>query len=192
MKIKIYPFCFLALALFFSLTTSAQPPAAGDYRSAATGDWTDPAIWETYNGTAWIPASAAPSSTDGVITILSGHSVSINGPVTTDQTIVDAGGSLLVNVFSSVDGGNDLTIADGTGTDLIVNGTLFLGTFNVITGAGDILVNGTMTWTSGTLDAVTAIGSAGVANLSGDFTKNLNANLTNNGTFNSATGTSLG
>jgi hypothetical protein len=91
--------------------------AAGDYRSAASGNWNAIATWQRYDGTNWVAAAATPTSADGVITIRNGHVVTISATVAYDQVVVDAGGQ--VTVPSSVAS----TLANGTGTDLTINGT---------------------------------------------------------------------
>lgn len=91
---------------------------AGDFRSAATGNWSSAATWETYNGTEWEAASISPTSADGSISIQSGHVVTVTADVTVDQLTVNTGGTVLVN------SGVKLTVADGTGTDIAVSGTL--------------------------------------------------------------------
>jgi hypothetical protein len=100
----------------FSNQREAQAAVAGDYRSVATGNWNTTAIWERYNGAAWAAAPAPPSSADGTISIQNGHTVSLTVPVTADQLVVDAGGTLNISAAT-------LTLANGTGSDMIVNGT---------------------------------------------------------------------
>jgi hypothetical protein len=181
MKFKFTQSLFFAVSVFSSQLLMA---AAGDYRSAGTGNWGSASSWEIDNGVTWVPASAAPTSADGVITILTGHTITVAAPVTTDQTFVDAGGTLTVN-------GGTLTLA-GAGTQLTVNGTLNLSSANAITGTGNLLVNSIFNWTDGTLSAITTSAAASTVNLSGNITKNLSANFTNNGTFNWATGATAG
>ena len=88
-----------------------------DYRSAGSGNWNNASTWETYNGCAWVPAVTAPSFTNNNITIRSGHNVTVNASVTIDQTVVEAGGTLTVSAGT-------LTINNGSGSDLTVNGSL--------------------------------------------------------------------
>ncbi len=119
----------LAAGIFLFINVSdvrkVYAAASGDYRSKATGAWSSTSTWERFNGTSWIAATVAPTSTDGVIEILSGHTVSITANVTVDQVVVDAGGSLTVN------SGKTLTLANGTGTDMDINGTVTAnGTFS--------------------------------------------------------------
>jgi hypothetical protein len=63
-----------------------------------------------------VAAAVAPSSSDGIINIRNTNTITINSSVTADQVVVDAGGILSL---TSV-----LTLNDGTGTDLLVNGDM--------------------------------------------------------------------
>ena len=77
---------------FFTCFSEAQN--AGDYRSFSSGNWSNTSSWERYNGATWInPAPSAPTSTDGIITIRSGNTITINGDIATDETVVEAGGT---------------------------------------------------------------------------------------------------
>ena len=107
---------------FFNLAPAKKVfgAANGDYRSKASGNWNSSSTWETFNGSNWVTASAAPSNNDGFINIRSGHTVTVNSSVNADQLTIDSGGVL--NASS-----NTLTIKDGAGNDLTVNGTLNIG-----------------------------------------------------------------
>ena len=119
-------------SLFHPILSTAQ--SAGDYRSVMPGGtWTTAANWETYNGSSWVAASTSPTAADGVITILTGHTMSIPGSLTIDQTVVES------DAFLNWDGGV-LTIEDGTGTDLIVNGTFSDNSIS------SVLFSGNATW----------------------------------------------
>ncbi len=103
------------LTLFVPFLSVSQ--SAGDYRSVSPGGtWTTASNWEIYDGANWMPASASPTSADGVITILSGH-MTIAGALTIDQTVLEAGTGL---TWTS----GALIIGNGTGIDFVVNGTL--------------------------------------------------------------------
>lgn len=104
------------LFLFYSTSTFAQ--SNGDYRTKQSGNWNATATWQTYNGTAWVNASATPTSANGAINILNGHVVTITASVTVDQTTVNSGGQITIN------SGVYLRLNAGTGDDLIVNGTI--------------------------------------------------------------------
>ncbi|CAN5768153.1 hypothetical protein BH10BAC2_BH10BAC2_31150 [soil metagenome] len=169
----------LLLFIFLLITANAQAQTTGDYRSAASGNWSDAATWQRFNGSNFVAATIAPSNTDGLITIRSGHTVTVNTGVTTDQTVVALGGILTQT--------STLTVADGTGDDIIVNGTynFFGGTLN---GSGNVVVTGGMEWqtgniqinvmlTAGSVSSKTTTGAAGINSYYG------NPILTNNGAF---------
>src|SRR5205809_670557 len=79
--------CFL-LTLGFILVINlsderdAHAVASGDYRTKTAGDWSDPSVWEKFNGTSWENATSAPGSADGIIEICNGHSITITADIT--------------------------------------------------------------------------------------------------------------
>jgi autotransporter-associated beta strand protein len=114
-------------AAILALSLPALAQTAGDYRSAASGNWNNLATWETYDGANWWPAGASPTAaTAGVITIQSPHFVTNSAAVSADEIVVAAGGTLAAS--------STLTVANGNGVDLDVSGTLLaLGGSSVIT-----------------------------------------------------------
>jgi hypothetical protein len=88
-----------------------------DYRSTGSGNWNSASTWETFDGCTWVPAVSTPSFTSNNITIQNGHNVNVTASVTIDQTVVEAGGTLTVSAGT-------LTINNGSGADLTVNGSL--------------------------------------------------------------------
>jgi hypothetical protein len=111
---------FTALAIAMAGGT-ARAQSTGDYRTKASGAWSSTSTWERYNGSSWVNAPSSPTSADGVITILNGHTVTVTGDVTIDQTVINSGGVVDVNTNNA-----DLRVANGTGVDLDVSGTLKL------------------------------------------------------------------
>lgn len=102
---------------------------AGNFRSIGSGDWDNPNTWERdadSNGSfEESPSTVSPSSTSGTIQILNGHTVSIVNDVTIDQTTVESGGALTIDPntnFLTV----NVVLNNGTGDDLILNGSLSL------------------------------------------------------------------
>ena len=108
----------IGLTLFFNFSSKDKAYAAvsGEYRSKASGNWNATSTWQRFNGSSWVNATASPTSSDNIITILSGHTVTITGNVTADQIVVNSGGTLVQNSVT-------LTLNNGTGTDLNVSGT---------------------------------------------------------------------
>lgn len=119
-------FSFRKLLFIFAtlhISCFAYGQTADDYRTAASGNWNVNATWQRYDGSAWVNVNGVapntiPNSGDGVITIRNTHTVTVTANVTTDQSIVEAGGQ--ININSS----RTLTVANGTGTDLVINGTI--------------------------------------------------------------------
>ncbi len=125
----------LSVAMFFiiNLGDNRKVLAAStdDYQSKNTaGNWNSSSSWQRYNS-GWSNAGSAPTSANGVITIQNGHTITVTANVTVDQIVVNSGGILIVN------SGVTLTIANGSGTDLDVHGT--------VRNAGTITVNASAT-----------------------------------------------
>lgn len=108
---------------------SAQ--AVGDYQTGGSGTWSTLGIWQTWNGAAWVAPAAVPNSTNGVITIQAGHTVTLNvGGLNIDQVIVN--GTLQTGTTAAA---GNFTVANGAGVDLLINGTFW-----------DLLTTGAITW----------------------------------------------
>ena len=160
----------------------ANAQATGDYRSNATGAWDNIATWQRFDGVSWLAASSAPTSSDGVISILNGHTVTVNVSTSADQVIVNNGGTLSI-------ASGTFTLNDGAGDDLQVNGSLSI-TGGTITGTGDVLLNNTADWSGGTISAPFNVASSGTLSLSTTNNRFLTgATLVNNGTINFSAGT---
>ncbi|MBK8832296.1 MAG: hypothetical protein IPN60_15850 [Saprospiraceae bacterium] len=119
------------------------------FRSIVTGNWNDPGTWESspvsdFSSGIINPATLAPDDLSSGITIWNTHNVTVTMPVTADQIVVDAGSTLTQT--------NNLTLANGAGDDLTVNGTMdWQG--GILSGSGLAKINGTLTWGSGELAA---------------------------------------
>jgi Secretion system C-terminal sorting domain len=100
------------ILLLFSIISFGQN--IGDYQSKATGNWNAAATWETWNGTTWV-VSGTPTSSNGLISILDGHTVTVTADVTVDQVVIEAGGQINCNA--------KMTLANGPGDELSVFGT---------------------------------------------------------------------
>ena len=128
---------FFILIIIFPIKLLSQ--ATGDYRSAGTGNWNTLATWQRYNGTTWATPTVGervPSSASGIITILNGHTVTLASVnQNADEMIINSGGQVTIGV------GRTLTINNGIGTDLTVNGT--------VNNSGTITTTGTVSFVSG-------------------------------------------
>lgn len=128
-------FFLLSFAVLTAQLCVAQ--AVGDYQTVGNGNWNVLGTWNTWNGSAWVAPGAAPNSTNGAITIQAGHTVAITAAVTIDQVTVN--GSLNTTT------GIIVTLANGTGVDLTINGTF---TDNNTT-ANQMVWSGGPTWQMG-------------------------------------------
>jgi hypothetical protein len=99
-----------------TVTVNAQ--SVTYYRSRQSGNWNSVNTWQTSTDNAtWSNATQVPNyNTVSTIIIQSGHTVTISSTVTFDEVVVN--GTL---VYPNT-GGATLTINNGTGTDLIING----------------------------------------------------------------------
>ncbi len=90
---------FAAILLISSLNVNGQ--AVGDYGAVASGAWTNPAIWKTYNGVSWgtsVAAGAWPNSSVTNVWILAGSTVTnTTSPISINNLNVAATGWLYAN-----------------------------------------------------------------------------------------------
>jgi hypothetical protein len=97
------------------------------YRSVQNGNWNNIATWESSpDNITWSPAIMPPSQYARTITIRNPHTVTINSNVGLDETIVEFGATLSWQSFN-------LTIYNGPGVDLQVNGTFWDNATNNVT-----------------------------------------------------------
>ncbi len=152
--------------------------AASAFRSFTSGAWENTGTWERFDGASWInPAPSTPTgAASNSIKILNGHTITINADVSIDQTTIDAGGQLAIAAGT-------VTVSNGSGTDLTVNGTLKNSSGNDITTTGTITVgstgtythnrNGgnvpTATWNSGSTCEITGVTTTAPGNLNQSF-----------------------
>ncbi len=149
MKFISFWVTFLVIAM---MGTSAWGQVTGDYQSAATGNWNADTTWARFDGVNFVTPATPPTDADGVITILNTpHTVTVTANVTADQVVVQSGGRININ------SGVTLTIANGTGTDLDVSGTL--GNTGTVTPTGTITFQSSGVYehlqTAGTVPAAT-------------------------------------
>jgi hypothetical protein len=107
---------FILFFLLFIPAGNFFAQVATDYRSVGTGNWNAVGTWQTYNGTGWVAAGVTPTAANAnVITITAGNIVTINLVLSIDQVVVN--GKLRTGTTQA------LTIANGAGVDLVINGT---------------------------------------------------------------------
>jgi hypothetical protein len=130
---------FLGICFFVFYISSSWAQTLGDYQSnAAIMSWNSTTQWNTWNGLAWVATATPPSAASGIITILSGHTVTINIVLSNSASIiVNSGGTLMTAA-----GKTFTNVAAGTVT---VNGTLTNISTGIIINNGAILNNLTFT-----------------------------------------------
>jgi len=154
------------LVLF--ITPNGYGQMAGDYQSNGTGggSWNTASTWQTYNGSAWVPASAPPAGSE-FITVQGTDSVYVNAPTSISGTLRNQ---------SLLGGTNNLTFANGgtyqhdqdagsipvatwaTGSTLLLTGTVATAPdnrnqsfYNVTFDTPGMLSNLNMAWDSITI-----------------------------------------
>lgn len=137
--------CVVSVACDASSITSGfatlyvADPATTSFRSKATGLWGTNTTWEASadNGANWVQPDFLPTDANNTnITVRSPHSVTVAADASADQTIVNAGATLVIN-------GGNLTIADGAAAyDMDVAGELRLASNNPLLQSGALRVSG--------------------------------------------------
>ncbi len=176
MKRILILFIFLS-GILISGTSNAQ--SAGDYRTVANGNWSTPTVWERYNGTAWLPASAPPTFADGVITISNVIHQNINQEL--DQVVIAPSATLFADSCTRW--------RFATGGSLDVFGQYII---NALCGGADcggtcgsirVRSGGMMSMNQGDLNVNIQIDLGGTLDLN-KFQMNLNGIIDNSGTVN--------
>lgn len=179
-------------ALFNDHDITGKLDAPIYFRTVGSGNWENPAIWEASTDPAFVsPAGVTPSiypvfSNSAGIIIRTGHNATVTtlavlGGVPLDETTVESGATLTIQSSAAI------TVADGTGTDLVVNGTVVNQSSSASTVVGTVqFANGslynhqvnsgtvlTATWDSGSecrITGVTATAPSGLGQAFSDFT----------------------
>ncbi len=118
----------------FTVSTTAT-----DYfRSLSSGTWSTNGTWESsYNNTNWVSAVATPTSSATSVSVLNGHTVTVDQNTTANALTINSGGTLTVNA------GKQLTVSStmsNSGTLNLLssetNGTATILTPATISGSG--------------------------------------------------------
>ncbi len=93
-----------ALPYYISGKNTFISQASNFFRSKQTGNWNDPASWESSpDNTNWGPATLTPDFTANTITIKTGHTINVTADVTVDQLVIEPGSSMIIktgNIFT--------------------------------------------------------------------------------------------
>ncbi|WP_204524817.1 hypothetical protein, partial [Confluentibacter citreus] len=114
-------------------TSTALAVAAdvtGDFRSTASGDWTNIGSWERWDGTDWVAATEFPGQNSGTytVTIQAGHTITLLSNIaTSNMGILTIQGDLILDI--SGNGNPDIIDLNSSNIDISSTGTLnFVGT----------------------------------------------------------------
>ncbi len=139
----------VGVAIFAAGRGTLIAQTTGEYRSNAPtpagGNWSSAATWQTWNGTSWVTASAAPTGTEPKITIQSSDSVYVDAAVTIADTVYNQG--------KLVAGGTNLTIGSG-------------GVYQHAQNGGKLP---TATWGTGSTCLITGVTSSAPSNANQNF-----------------------
>jgi hypothetical protein len=120
----------LIIACLMMIPFTGLAQATDDYRTRAgvSASWFGTSTWQRFNGTSWVDVATTPTSANQAIEIRSDAAVTIPAALTVDQLTVN--GILTYNNANN-GAGQSFTLNNGTGTDMIINGTfIFNGTGN--------------------------------------------------------------
>ncbi len=121
----------LSLILTFGVTGPVSGQSDGDYRSRQTGDWNVAASWQIFTNGNWTDATGTPDQTAGLITILSGHTITVTADVTVDRLVIDLGGTVRIGPSDNL----SMDVVN-TSSYVTVNGRIIFTGENYISGAG--------------------------------------------------------
>jgi hypothetical protein len=142
----MWPKIIILVLLSLAIHCGLLGQTTGDFRSAVTtGNWNVNSSWQRFNGSVWVAAPLPPTQMDGVITIQTGHTISIAASSEiVDQVVVE--GTLRVSsgqvVSFPVSPLSDVILVNGI---LDITGTLDMNTNSVVR------INGTLISRQGAL-----------------------------------------
>lgn len=204
-KLLIFSLTIIFIALFFNISFSQ---VLNDYRAVTSGNWSSAANWQRYNGTTWVSSGVPSSGGSETITIPFGTTITLDLNTNLDQLVIagtltlPAGDSL--NIVNGT--GTDLTLTgtvNGAGNIFINSGALLDMQGGTMSGTGITTVplggtlnisnstvtidrvinnNGTINWTSGTINGSGTFNNNNIFNdvttFGGSFSAVLNNYLT--------------
>ena len=143
--------CVLTPALTgHQLTTGAGSTTATDYfRSLATGNWNTAVTWQSSpDNSTWITATLVPTSSATLITVQTGHTVTINTTATASSIVIAGTGKLTFDGVAARDitVTGDITISAAGGSFITQTSGTYTNTMSI---AGNISNAGTFDMSQG-------------------------------------------
>lgn len=99
---------FILLILLASAGSSVFAQNAGDFRTRDSGDWSNPQVWETFNGSAWVNTATPPLGSETITVVATDtrqDSVFVDVATTVLGTLVNQGIVETDSLLSVGDGG---------------------------------------------------------------------------------------
>lgn len=108
----------------------------GDYRSKTSGNWTNPAIWEIYNGTVWVNAANYPVNVPVGVTVTISAGTTVDSGSLTNQPlgVLHVDGNLIIDgdLVMNFSGNNFSFMYTDVGSLVLINGNATLSNKTVI------------------------------------------------------------
>src|SRR5215217_3224172 len=104
----------------------------GEFRSAATGIWATPATWEKYTAatSSWAVSASQPSGTAAIVTVRTGHTITLNTNHTFRKLTVQSGGSIIAD-------GSERRLDMVADTSFVINN----GNIGGVSGSNEVKLN---------------------------------------------------
>jgi len=131
MKITRYVIFGAFIGMFlFGYAFSQQ---TGDFRSVATGNWSEASTWETFNGTIWEPAGSPPTGSE-TITVDDQDTVRVDVAVTITGSLVETNTGIIEVTSGSLDFGDGSTYEHARDGGRVPTATWQIGSTALFTG----------------------------------------------------------
>ncbi len=161
----------LLFTIALTLTLLVKAQVAGDYQTTAGGNWNSVAIWQRYDGAAWVAATDFPGQNPGAgtVTIQNNHNVTLNvTPANSIGSLVIATGGNATSL--SFSGTNTISV---TGNVVVSSNTANVAKYIAVAG-GTLTCNSISINSTGgndNRDAYVSV-TTGTINVSADITMN--------------------
>ena len=122
--------------IFLSFIQLAGAQQNGDYRTKISGNWVNPAIWERYNGSAWVNTANSPVNVQGGVTVTISAGTTVNSGSLTVQPlgVIHVDGNLFIDgdLTMNFSGSNFSFMYTDVGSVVVINGNATLNNKTVI------------------------------------------------------------
>lgn len=174
---SIFAAASLLLIVVFNISDVKETRAfsSGDYRTIASGDWSDSNTWEVFDGDNWRTASMPPGPGVSTIVVTSGNELAVTEEVSLTELLIEEGGHVRIDANSL-----RLMTTDAKG-GITCKGKLDMGTA-IIEGDGDFIVEQGATLFIGSDSGIDKKGASGNIQLRGKREFSKDATYVFNGT----------